>query len=30
MFFRRERPKHLTFEDHMSAASAAGFHMESI
>jgi hypothetical protein len=30
MFFRRERPKHLTFEDHMSAARAAGFHTESI
>ena len=25
MFFRRERPKKLTFEDHMSAARAAGF-----
>jgi len=30
MFFRRERPKHLTFEDHMSAARAAGFHTESV
>jgi hypothetical protein len=30
MFFRRERPKHLTFEDHMSAARAAGFRTESI
>jgi hypothetical protein len=30
MFVRRERPKHLTFEDHMSAARAAGFHTESI
>jgi hypothetical protein len=29
MFFRRERPKHLTFEDHMSAARAAGFRTES-
>ena len=29
MFFRRERPKKLTFEDHMSAASAAGFRVES-
>jgi hypothetical protein len=28
MFFRRERPKHLTFEDHMSAARAAGFRIE--
>jgi hypothetical protein len=25
MFFRRERVKHLTFEDHMNAARAAGF-----
>ena len=30
MFFRRERPKNLTFEDHMSAARAAGFHTESV
>jgi hypothetical protein len=30
MFFRRERPKHLTFEDHMSAARAAGFRTESV
>jgi hypothetical protein len=29
MFFRRERPKHLTFEDHMTAARAAGFRTES-
>jgi hypothetical protein len=29
MFFRRERPKKLTFEDHMSAARAAGFRTES-
>ncbi len=29
MFFRRERPKVLTFEDHMNAARAAGFHVES-
>jgi len=29
MFFRRERPKHLTFEDHMNAARAAGFRTES-
>jgi hypothetical protein len=29
MVFRRERPKHLTFEDHMSAARAAGFRTES-
>src|SRR4051794_29127282 len=28
MFFRRERPKHLTFEDHMGAARAAGFRIE--
>ncbi len=28
MFFRRERPKHLSFEDHMSAARAAGFKVE--
>jgi len=30
MFFRRERPKHLTFEDHIGAARAAGFRTESI
>jgi len=30
MFFRREHPKHLTFEDHISAARAAGFRSESI
>jgi hypothetical protein len=30
MFFRRERPKQLTFEDHMSAARAAGFRTESV
>lgn len=30
MFFRRERPKHLTFEDHMNAARAAGFRVESV
>lgn len=30
MFFRRERPKQLTFEDQMSAARAAGFRTESI
>lgn len=30
MFFRRERPKHLTFEDQMGAARAAGFRTESI
>lgn len=29
MFFRRERPKKLTFEDHMKAARAAGFRVES-
>lgn len=28
MFFRRVTPKHLTFEDHTSAARAAGFHVE--
>jgi len=28
MFFRRERPKKLTFEDHLSAARAAGFRTE--
>jgi hypothetical protein len=30
MFFRRDRPKVLTFEDHMSAARAAGFNVEPI
>jgi len=30
MFFRRERPKHLTFDDHISAARAAGFRAESV
>ena len=30
MFFRRERPKVLTFDDHMSAARAAGFKTESV
>jgi hypothetical protein len=30
MFFRRERPKSLTFEDRMNAARAAGFRTESI
>jgi hypothetical protein len=29
MFFRRDRPKKPTFEDHMSAARAAGFKTES-
>jgi hypothetical protein len=29
MFFRRERPKKMTFEDHMSGARAAGFRTES-
>jgi hypothetical protein len=29
MFFRRERPKKLTFEDHLSAARSAGFRTES-
>jgi hypothetical protein len=29
MFFRRERTKTLTFEDHMQAARAAGFKTES-
>jgi hypothetical protein len=29
MFFRRERPKQLTFDDQMSAARAAGFRTES-
>ena len=29
MFFRRDRPKKLTFEDHLSAARAAGFRTES-
>ncbi len=28
MFFRRERLKKLTFEDHMNKARAAGFHIE--
>lgn len=30
MFFRRDRPKVLTFDDHMSAARAAGFRVESV
>src|ERR1700742_767735 len=30
MFFRRERPKQLKFEDHMSAARSAGFKTESV
>jgi hypothetical protein len=30
MFFRRERPKVLTFENHMSAAQTAGFKTESV
>ena len=30
MFFRRERPKKLTFEDHLSAARTAGFRVESV
>lgn len=29
MFFRRERPKHLTFEDHLTAARKAGFRTDS-
>jgi hypothetical protein len=29
MFFRREKPKKLTFDDHMAAARAAGFRVES-
>jgi hypothetical protein len=29
MFFRRERPKKLTFEDHMAAARSAGYRTES-
>lgn len=29
MFFRRATPKHLTFDDHISAARAAGFRTES-
>ena len=29
MFFRRERTKKLTFDDHMAAARAAGFRTES-
>jgi hypothetical protein len=28
MFFRRETAKHLTFEDHINAARAAGFRTE--
>jgi len=28
MFFRRERPKQLSFEDHLNAARAAGFRTE--
>jgi len=28
MFFRRERPKKLTFDDHIAAARAAGFKTE--
>jgi hypothetical protein len=30
MFFRRERVKHLTFDDQMNAARAAGFGTEAI
>jgi len=30
MFFRRERPKKLSFDDHMAAARSAGFRTESI
>jgi hypothetical protein len=30
MFFRRERTKILTFDDHMNAARAAGFKTESV
>ena len=30
MFFRRERPKKLTFSDHMAAARSAGFKTESV
>ena len=30
MFFRRERPKTLSFDDHMANARAAGFKTESI
>lgn len=30
MFFRRERPKHLSFEDHMNAARTAGFKVELV
>lgn len=30
MFFRREKAKKLTFEDHMSAARAAGFRTQSV
>ena len=29
MFFRRATVKHLSFEDHISAARAAGFHTDS-
>ena len=28
MFFRRERPKHLTFDDYMNRARGAGFTVE--
>jgi hypothetical protein len=30
MFFHRERPKKLTFEDHMNAASAGEFRVEPV
>jgi hypothetical protein len=30
MFFRRDRPKKLTFEDHVNAARTAGFRAESV
>src|SRR6266404_2392690 len=30
MFFRREQPKQLTFEDHINAARAAGFRVEAV
>jgi hypothetical protein len=30
MFFRRAQPKHLTFEDHITAARAAGFRAEAV
>jgi hypothetical protein len=30
MFFRRERTKKLTFDDHMAAARAAGFRTEAV